>query len=530
MKITRVSTTTIRESCEAGLLEELEFGLLKKLTKEMRWTTEEKAKLLDMRIDNLYIQIGPKKIECQVRSFCHSWAVTVDFLSFEERFEGKPCILALGDVGSSEQPWAQLIQPCTYLHIKGMNVIWIDIPAWCSDGVSWIMQGSAIIAQVIRYFSIKKVTGIGCGNGASVLLQTLGQYPDIFTRTHFLLNMDLPKMKTLPFDQTMIEDNLRNRGTQLWFGYYDEEGVYDRYQGMAARLSEMVNKMSARLLGERKRNRGKARDYDEVLVTDQLNNGRETRFERLRLGLHQLMVFSDPLLASIYGFLVKSPRCTQEELGTGLVGDKIRGAIGEEEAKAQASKVLEAMSNGMRGHTDKVRKLRALQNRRQLFTVEEYMDSLMLPPIGQHQYELEYSDSRRGSYIGSQRSYNGSRTGSMEGAIMRSNSHPSLQGSRNNSRQHSRTSSRRSSGEGGGGRQLMLPEADSDEEFSLVDAAALLKPNSLGAREIRRQTNMEEQEADDDEAGRFQVIPIMDEVDPFGTQAPGSPLPLEVGR
>merc|ERR1740129_2272971 len=95
---------------------------------ELRWGTDDKSVLLNMAIDDLRAQQGETSLDVQVRSLCHSRGVTADYLKFTERFNMKPCILVLGNLGKSPIPWAELIQPAVYLHMHEHNIIWMEVP------------------------------------------------------------------------------------------------------------------------------------------------------------------------------------------------------------------------------------------------------------------------------------------------------------------------------------------------------------------------------------------------------------------
>eukprot|EP00927_Polykrikos_kofoidii_P079297 TRINITY_DN76088_c0_g1_i1.p1 TRINITY_DN76088_c0_g1~~TRINITY_DN76088_c0_g1_i1.p1 ORF type:complete len:526 (+),score=68.27 TRINITY_DN76088_c0_g1_i1:112-1689(+) len=323
MKFTTLRSSSMRELCAKDALDELEFGLMKKSGKKLHWGVNEKNALLDMRIDVFNMDNGATNTEVIFRSLCHSRAVTVDYLSFEERFNTKPCVLVIGDVGNVPAPWAQLIQPAVHLFLSGMNVLWVDVPAFISDGLRWIERGSSIIAGLLKRLSIEKVSVLACGSGGGVFLMALSRIPHLFGRTHFIYNIDLPKMQTIPFDLMEIEEQLRTRNLQLWFGFCDEEGVYDRWtDGMPLLVFDALSKVQARLEGERLRGRRFLR-YDEVLITDKLNKPKFQHVSRIKLGLDKVFAFSNELLGSLHKFLELPPSATQADMGDGLAGEQI---------------------------------------------------------------------------------------------------------------------------------------------------------------------------------------------------------------
>ncbi|CAE8664699.1 unnamed protein product, partial [Polarella glacialis] len=145
LEFRHISHKTVRDTVDANVLAELEFGLLKRYGQELKIGTQEKAVLLDMGIDTLEARQDPMCLEVVVRSLCHSRSVTADYLKFGERFNIKKNILCIGDVGNVESPWAQLIQPALYLFQKEYNIIWIESPSLGKSPQRWLKYGPALI-------------------------------------------------------------------------------------------------------------------------------------------------------------------------------------------------------------------------------------------------------------------------------------------------------------------------------------------------------------------------------------------------
>jgi len=321
LQFRKLSSTTVRETIAQGLLPDLEFGLLKKYGKELNWTTADKAIFADLAIDILECQQDHLKLKVIVRSFCYSRDVTTDYLSLDERFNMKRCVLVVGDNGMQPAPWAGLIQPAVYLHAHEFNVLCIEIPEYATNTQRWIKYGPSIMRGALRFLCVDSVSVLACGNGGAIFLEALGQSRKVFGRTHFVYNIDCPPgTRKAQFPVFQLEEHLRESDLQLWFGYNDEEDNYNRYvDGTPRKSFEAISGMQARLEGERKRGK-RGQEYDEVLITERLNE-KDINAERLVVGKNTLFVFSEGLLKSIARFFEHSPSTKIEEMQDGLVAD-----------------------------------------------------------------------------------------------------------------------------------------------------------------------------------------------------------------
>jgi len=364
MKFTQKDVTTMRDVCASGQVEEVEFGLLKKSSKTLKWKTEEKNTLLDMRIDTLTVEAGPKTIEVRVRSLCHSRAVTVDYLAYNERFTMKKCVLVMGDYGNVPAPWAQMIQPAMHLYLNDFNVLFVEIPVFATDGLRWIQYGPPILAGALKFMNIDKLSVLATGTGGGVFLMTLTQCPELFGKTHFIYNVSIPKMKGVPFDLPEIEEMLRSQALQIWFAFNEEDGIYDRHDSntMEGKAYDALTKMQTRLLGERQRGR-RSLPYDEVLTTDALNLPKSTRVKRIKMGLNNIFAFSEELNSCLKMFFKDPPQALQADLEStgGLVGEK----VGDTAAGIRAEKMPELMAlKKLNTHSSEARMMTSEMNRR----------------------------------------------------------------------------------------------------------------------------------------------------------------------
>eukprot|EP00929_Paragymnodinium_shiwhaense_P101771 TRINITY_DN6493_c0_g1_i1.p1 TRINITY_DN6493_c0_g1~~TRINITY_DN6493_c0_g1_i1.p1 ORF type:complete len:620 (+),score=175.75 TRINITY_DN6493_c0_g1_i1:71-1930(+) len=378
MKYKLHSTTTVRDTCNSGLLQELEYGLLKQSRKSLGWNARDKSILLDMRIDHLQADAGSKQISVIVRSMCHSQAVTVDYLSFAERFNMKQCILILGDLGNMPNSWAQLIAPATALFQRGFNVLWVDVPQFASDGIRWCHMGPSIIAGAMRMMQVDRVSVVASGAGGSVFLNTLTQHPTLFGRTHFCYNLSLPQMKSLPYDLPGLENVLRKGNHQLWFGFHNEEDFYDRFaEGMPSLCYDAVTKAQTRLEGERRRGRRNLA-FDEVLITEDVNLLDSGRVSHVKFGMDNLYCFSEEMLGAVQSFLEQSPNATQEEIGTGLAGGSaLSRELAASKNQPRVDPELTAVKK-LRLRPAHVRRALADDNRRRM--LERFHDALLQLP------------------------------------------------------------------------------------------------------------------------------------------------------
>lgn len=321
LQFRRLHSTTVQEVITEGLLPELEYGLLKKDGDRLRWGTEEKALFCNMGVDVLECQQDHLKLKVIVRSFCYSRDVTTDYLSLDERFNMKRCVLIIGNNGCQPAPWAGLIQPAVYLHAHEFNVLCIEIPEYATNIQRWIKYGPSIMRGALRFLKVEQVHVLACGNGGAVFLEALGQTRKGMARTHFIYNIDCPPAtRKAQFPIFDIEQNLREYEMQLWFGYHDEEDVWSRYvEGTPRKAFEAISGMQARLEGERKRGK-RVQEYDEVIISETLNK-HITNAERMVFGKNILFVFSDELLASIARVFEHAPYGKNEDLKEGLIAD-----------------------------------------------------------------------------------------------------------------------------------------------------------------------------------------------------------------
>jgi len=501
LRFQKVKTQTMRELIATGVLNELEFGLLKGSRKEqsggktLGWGVEDKGVLLNMEVDNLTATQGNMKLEVTVRSLCYSRGVTADYLKSEERFNMKQCVLVLGDLGKGVAPWSELVQTAVYLHRKELNIIWIDVPSFASNPQMWLKFGAETIRGLLKFLCVKQVSVVSRGIGGAVFLEALAKAPELFARTHFVYNMDIPPGKGVHLPIFELEEVLRKREVQLWFAFKDDE-VYDRFtDGTAQKAYDAVQKIQARLLGERQRSK-RVLHYDEVLITENLNdNPANSHVQQLSLSIYTILVFSSALLDSVALFLEIAPGTHQEHMEGGLVGD-FREAVHAEALQGGGGGEPLSLRRTRIGHLHGLadRREKARGNRRMLenvITATKGM-TLMLPDV-QNGNAAGFPDelAKRLEDQGT-RTASGSRTGSRVG---------SRGGSRAGSGSGSRTGSRlstkdnlqpalpallRHSVSSPGGLQALAnhaanPDSDDEEEDegSLMD---MLGPRTAGAQ------------------------------------------------
>jgi predicted NAD-dependent protein-ADP-ribosyltransferase YbiA (DUF1768 family) len=371
MQIKHVSACTVRELSKTLVLEEVEYSLLKRASGALRWSTDEKSALLNMNVDTVNIQTGSRMLEVQVRTMCHARAVTADYMTFEERFNMRTCILVVADVGAVPAAWAQLLHPAMALFLGGCNVIIVEVPGFNSDPLRWITHGPQIIVGVLKHFSILRVQALACGSGGAVFLKALTEAPERFGKTHFIYNMDTPPLKYVPFDTNALEEYCRAYNLQLWFGYADELDVYNHREGMAAQGYDAMFKLQTRLQGEKKRGMSKVdkTKYDEILISESINSDHIERVQRLQLGLNNFFIFADDLNTALLEHFEGVPKMTQDEIGTGIVSE--RSASKQAGATALEDRLPELTAiTKTRNHTVKVRQRAAQNNRLRLELID----------------------------------------------------------------------------------------------------------------------------------------------------------------
>lgn len=333
----RLRRSTLRDLITHGTLPDLEIELFKEHADRFRWSAEDRETLLNMTTEVLELQLGHTALEVHVRTLAQSSHATVDYLSQDERFNVKQCVLLVGDVGRVPQPWFQLIQPALYLFKQECNIFWIELPSLASNDAVWLKLGPGILLGVLKFLNVDKVSGVACGSGGAVLLQALVAGPSLFRGTHFIYNLDLPfTIRGTPIPMAAIADVMMHRDLQLWFAYDDDAPVYTRAsEGTASRAWNVVGKLQAGMEGERRRSRQK-RTFDDVLISDGLNRPRAEHVKKVSASLNNLAYkFSEPLLSSLHGYLVSRPTTFQDNLFHGLVN--VYNAIAHQaEEKGQA--------------------------------------------------------------------------------------------------------------------------------------------------------------------------------------------------
>jgi len=138
--------------------------------------------------------------------------------------------------------------------------------------------------------------------------------------------------EVVPFSVAKVEELCKTKEIQMWFAFQDDpndgspgrHSGYDRYaEGTPAKAYEAVSKLQSRLEGERKRGR-RVCLYDEILITEALNNPRETRvLKPVVIGTNVLTAFADDFLESMTRFFLAAPGSYQADIqeGRGIVCD-----------------------------------------------------------------------------------------------------------------------------------------------------------------------------------------------------------------
>lgn len=400
IRFTPVSRTTVRHTITRGNLPELEFGLLKRFGDQLNWGVEEKAVLLDMSIDILSAKAGHMVFEVEVRSLCHSRDVTCDYLKYSERFNMKQCALVLGDLGLVAAPWAQLIQPAVHLHMHDYNVVMVAVEEFAHDAAKWFKFGAGIIQGILKHLQIVRISTLACGIGGSIFLEALARSPELFGRTHVIYNLDLPPVLGAEIPVSVLEEYLRDHELQLWFPYSDDPPHFDRQvDGTPAKAFEQISKLQVRLEGERARGR-RSLPYDEMLITDRLNNPVVSHAARVQIGISACISCSNAFLASLTRFLQTAPAARQAgvDANQGLVPDMRDVAAGAKPASGRkGSKTVDVELPALRrlklGPDKDKRHRTADANRRRANHFNASMSALE-PPRAQDVFLDRFSPSR----------------------------------------------------------------------------------------------------------------------------------------
>ncbi|CAE8610162.1 unnamed protein product, partial [Polarella glacialis] len=229
------------------------------------------------------------------------------------------------------------------------------------------------------------------GTGGTVLLQLLAESPWMLSATHVVYNLDLPKIcKTPPMDMVKVEDVIRENELQLWLLYYNEiddaDGGFDRSQPGPTVILDTLAKIQVRAEGERRRGRSH-QNYDQILVTDQLNLPNVENVRRVVISKMPLYVFSEPLLDAMSRFFFSQPSVFQDDMHNGI----IQGMLDFFQEDVQDPTPLPVMARLALGRTPQVRSDQAEKNRRRLTNMENAILAIAppsrpsmeaLPPVG----------------------------------------------------------------------------------------------------------------------------------------------------
>lgn len=333
IKFSHVSTTTVRETLANGHMDEVDESLQKRYCDMLGWGALEQDYLMDMAIDTLHAKLHHTVYEVKVRSLCHCQAVTADYLNLKERFQMHQCVLVMGDAGVIKDFWVQLVQPAVDFFKREYNVLFVDVPELRRNPHKWLQHGPPLVRGALKFMNVQECSALATGVGGAVVLQAIIEDTRLFRKTHHVFNVNFPKglEGKLPVDFDALELHLRAQDVsplQLWFAYQDVPEVYDRNEGSAWKASYEVSRLQARV--ESMRRRGKRQEWDEILVTDNINTtagaggralGKErstTHVERLAVGKTELLVFSAEYMQSLDDFLKLLPSAAQDDLVAGL--------------------------------------------------------------------------------------------------------------------------------------------------------------------------------------------------------------------
>lgn len=328
-----VSSTDVRETLATGQMDAADESLLREFSDKMGWGTREQDYIMDMAIDTLQATLLHNTYEVKVRSLCHCQAATADYLNLKERFQMHQNVLVMGDAGVVQDFWMQLVQPAVEFYKREYNVLFVDLPELRRNPHKWLQHGPPLVRGALKFMNVQECSALATGVGGAVVLQALAEDTRMFRKTHHVFNLNFPQglEGKLPVDFDALELALRAQDVsplQLWFAYQDVPEVYDRSEGSAWKASYEVSRLQARV--ESMRRRGKRQDWDEILVTDNINTtagaggralGRErsaTHIERLAVGKAELLVFSAEYVQSLDDFLKLLPSAAQDDLVAGL--------------------------------------------------------------------------------------------------------------------------------------------------------------------------------------------------------------------
>ncbi|CAK9009921.1 Peptidylprolyl isomerase [Durusdinium trenchii] len=383
LKFQHVGRSTMRDATKTHILPELEFGLLKDFARELKLGAKERSHLMDMFVDQFLAMEEHMRLEVTVRSLCHSRGVTADYLQFQERFKMKKTLLLIGEVGSIEAHWAQLIQPAVYFFLKEYNVVIIDSPSLGHSRDRWMQYGPAVIRGVLRHLDIAHVSVFSLGLGSCIFYKLVAETPHILSPTHIVYNQDMADLKFVPFEPFDVEVALRDNDIQVWMIYNDEDDTedpfaYNRHNKGPSRMAESFLKMQARLESERKVTDSE-RSYDEILVTEKLNvgqRGENPHVQKIWVSRVPVHIFSDEVIGVMAHYLNSQPSSVQDDVVDGLVKDLV------DYFREDIKEVMElpALKNCLLGRTDKVRKSTAAANRRRMEAIQDSMLALTDAP------------------------------------------------------------------------------------------------------------------------------------------------------
>merc|ERR1712157_642477 len=148
------------------------------------------------------------------------------------------------------------VQPAIDLYLREYNILFIEVPDLGTDHPRWQKYGMSIFIGALRFLQVKKVSVLATGSGGCILLQMMSEYPHLLSNTHSVYNIDLPKLKSMPFEVLQIEEALRNHIIQIWLMFQDAEDLdapnaYSRNNPGPQKIFDALSKVQARLEAER---------------------------------------------------------------------------------------------------------------------------------------------------------------------------------------------------------------------------------------------------------------------------------------
>ncbi|KAF4714948.1 hypothetical protein FOZ63_024462 [Perkinsus olseni] len=263
----------------------------------MNWSDHEREKILPMVSKEEYTVRVNKDVcvQVRVRTLCLSSHVCPDKVSRRVaggsgpasqrlyRFENRPCILALHDLGDERSTWLQWMRLVVDIFEEGIfDIIMLEVDAWRKDSSLWFAYLPIILPHLLRHLGVEKTHVLADGFGSGCFIRCLTQWwahddaeaLKIFSRTtHLLHNCDYPQSISLGDGRwvEVLRRAVEESQLQLWLTWQDSvhpSKVTRTRSSVRNRMTMMHRSLTGLAEELRRQRRIYELDFDPIIVSE----------------------------------------------------------------------------------------------------------------------------------------------------------------------------------------------------------------------------------------------------------------------